>query len=147
MTCVFIGDSLAVGMAQHRPMCVNQAVVGRTTSQTVAHVRQVPANSQQVIISVGSNDRLDRSTPLRVWIDKFSSLRTAVRAQIVVWILPNTSDLAREAIAIVAREHGDCVLDSHPTVGADGVHPTAAGYRNLARASENIQKSNSCAAK
>jgi len=133
-----------VGIAQHRAECINQAQVGRSTAETVAKIRQVPGNAQQVIVSVGSNDHLPAKTPLQVWIDQFQILRIQLGSASVTWILPNKQNQAREAIAIVAREHGDCVLDSRPWVGRDHVHPTANGYRNLAQKTQTTYDSNSC---
>ena len=147
MSCVFIGDSLAVGTAHQRTECVNQAVGGLTTRQTIAQIQQIPVGSDQVIVSVGSNDLFAKGTTPDQRIRLYDSLRSGITAPSVVWILPNIHQQNRDAILAVARRHGDCVLDSRPLVSADGVHPGPAGYRNLARASENIQKSNSCTAK
>ena len=147
MTCAFIGDSIAVGVAQHRTECVNLAHTGQTIDATVNKIGQLPRTTQQVIVSVGSNDLLAKDTTPDQRIRLYDSLRSGITAPSVVWILPNIHQQNRDAILAVARRHGDCVLDSRPLVSADGVHPGPAGYRNLARASENIQKSNSCAAK
>lgn len=138
MSCVFIGDSLAVGTAHQRTPCVNQAVGGRTTRETIAHIHQIPTNSQQVIVSVGSNDLFPSSTTADQRIRLYDSLRSGITAASVIWILPNIHQQNRDAILVVARRHGDCVLDSRPLVSADGVHPGPAGYRQLARQSADI---------
>ena len=84
MSCVFIGDSLAVGTAHQRTECVNQAVGGRTTRQTIAQIQQIPVGSDQVIVSVGSNDLFAKGTTPDQRIRLYDSLRSGITAPSVV---------------------------------------------------------------
>lgn len=131
MNCVFIGDSIAVGVAQHRPECLNQAQVGRNTDETIFKIGQIPRTVEHVIVSVGSNDHFLYNS-VAVCVDNFEKLRVRLGSKRVTWLLLNNNDQARQATQIVARYHGDQVLDIRPFVGPDGVHPTVSGYKTIA---------------
>jgi lysophospholipase L1-like esterase len=77
------------------------------------------------VISLGANDAGDDAATLR-------TLRTRVMAARVIWLLPARPATARAAIALVAAEYGDALVDTAPLAGPDGLHPTGAGYRRIA---------------
>lgn len=121
--CLILGDSIAVGIAQHRPDCVAEARVGRASAaQRVPGVR-----AGVVVISLGSNDGGARGAT----VEHLRRLRRGTLAVQVIWIAPG-NPRAAAAVRQVAAEFGDAVLDMRP--GPDGVHPTPAGYRALAHA-------------
>lgn len=121
--CMILGDSIAVGIAQHRPDCVAEARVGRASA--AQRVPGVPAGV--TVISLGSNDGGARGATL----GHLRELRRGTLAVRVVWIVP-ANPRAAAAVRQVAAEFYDDTLDLAP--GPDGVHPTPAGYRALAQA-------------
>ncbi len=128
MTCLIIGDSLAVGVGQFRPECDTVAKVG-ITSQTYLATR-FPAQgvaADTVVISLGVNDGDTSGT-----LENLLSLRTRVQAGSVYWLLPGLKEEVRDAIREVAREYGDQLIDTRPEVGRDHLHPNGAGYQRLA---------------
>lgn len=131
MHCVFIGDSIAQGVAQYRPECQNQAVVGRTLGQALLRVHQVPSGADHVIISVGSNDRRTSISELRSQIQK---LRNQLAHHCVTWLLPPDHPAARKLINKTAADYGDRVIDVKPQLNPDQdpVHPGPQGYQRLA---------------
>lgn len=121
--CLILGDSIAVGIAHHRPDCVAEARVGRASAaQRIPGVRAGVA-----VISLGSNDGGARDAT----VHHLRKLRRGTPAVRVVWIVP-ANPRAAAAVRQVAAEFGDDTLDLTP--GPDGIHPTPAGYRALARA-------------
>jgi len=125
MNCVFIGDSIAVGVAARQPKCVNQAAVFQTTAQTLSKIKMVPKNTEHVIISVGSNDHVNSEQDIQ-------SLRASITAPCVTWLIPFANPGVRQYIIQVARRYQDRILDIKPFVSADRIHPTAKGYQQLA---------------
>lgn len=131
MDCVFIGDSIAQGVAQYRTDCQNQTARGRTTGQTLLRIHQTPRLAHSVIISVGSNDLRISDSELR---SQVQSLRSKLVQQCVTWLLPPSNQTARTVIAGIAGQYGDRVIDVRPHVNSrqDPVHPNRQGYQNLA---------------
>ncbi len=131
MDCVFIGDSIAQGVAVYRPECQNQAVQGRTTGQTLFRVHQIPHRADNVLISVGSNDSRTRQRELR---SQVQSLRSELAQHCVTWLLPPSNETARKVIVETATQYGDQVIDVRPHVNSrqDPVHPSRQGYQQLA---------------
>lgn len=134
MACVFIGDSIAVGVAAYTPACINQAHVGQTTGQTLDTIKQLPHRANHVIVSVGSNDRPNVTAEL-------IALRTQLGNKCVTWLLPFANKKIRWEITRLAQKHGDRILDIKPLVSGDGVHPTRAGYETLAK---QLKSNNDC---
>lgn len=128
MDCVFIGDSIAQGVAQFRPECANHANVGQTTAQTLLTVHRVNKTADHVMISVGSNDTKVNSKEFRKQIQQ---LRKQLALTCVTWLLPPNNRRAKWIIRELAINYGDLVLDVMP--GPDQVHPTRKGYQNLAK--------------
>lgn len=131
MNCVFIGDSIAQGVAVYRPECQNQAVQGRTTAQTLLRIHQIPHKADNVLISVGSNDGRIRLRELR---SQVQTLRAELAQYCVTWLLPPSNETARKVIVETAAQYGDVVIDVRPQVNTrqDPVHPSRQGYQQLA---------------
>lgn len=131
MNCVFIGDSIAQGVALYRPECQNQAVQGRTTAQTLLRIHQIPHKADNVLISVGSNDGRIRLRELR---SQVQTLRAELAQYCVTWLLPPSNETARKVIVETAAHYGDVVIDVRPQVNPrqDSVHPSRQGYQQLA---------------
>jgi len=81
------------------------------------------------VISLGSNDFNKFQTR-----DELNYLRHSIDADRVLWILPahNSKEDIREVVMEIADNFGDDVMDI-PNVSADGVHPTGAGYKKIAK--------------
>lgn len=129
--CVIMGDSIAVGVGEHRPDCVTVAQSGITSERYVTRLltRQ---DAQTIVISLGVNDddTVDTAANLR-------QVRSAVGAQTVYWLLPGIKARAREAIRDVAAEHGDRLIDTREYAGRDHLHPSRDGYGTLAALTED----------
>jgi lysophospholipase L1-like esterase len=124
-SCVIIGDSIAVGTASQAPACRVNAEVG-ISSRSYARERVDQVNADTVVISLGANDHPSNlGAP-----EAMEIVRSRISARRVVWLLPSCG--ARAAAIEVARRHGDATIDAAPFAGADGIHPTAYGYRTLA---------------
>jgi len=117
MTCVIVGDSIAVGTAtaeglkpSRRPPCTMDAKIGIPSGQIVGRVHA----ADLLVISAGSNDpdnpKLERN------------LR-AIRAKAtgkVLWIVPVPARAAA-LVKKVAAVHHDGIISFNP--GRDGLHP------------------------
>lgn len=125
MSCFVIGDSLAVGTAVAMPEC--QAFV-RTGVSSGRYLRSllVRLGADMVVISLGVND----------WghgtYGNLQRIRATVSATTVVWLLPNAAATVRDAIARVATEHRDRIVDTAPLAPPHRLHPSGRGYRAIA---------------
>ena len=138
LSCMILGDSIAVGTATFSPNCSVSAKTGISSKGWVSTYIERSFgytdrewSNDVIIISLGSNDSR--------WIDseeKLRQVRVATRAQRVYWILPANKPDIQEIIKKIASEYGDEVLPI-PKLSADGVHPTTQGYKELA---EQIKK-------
>ena len=127
LECLILGDSIAVGIAQHRPECATHAKVGITSHKWNQTYNKLNLEAKTVIISLGSNDFDADLTHKEI---------TALRKRIsedtqVFWILPAHNHHMQEAIYYVASDFRDGVLDIEKTA-KDRVHPTANEYKRLA---------------
>jgi lysophospholipase L1-like esterase len=94
--------------------------------------------ARTVIISLGSNDHKHVRTILEL-----QTIRRNVNAERVFWILPHGNNPASEVdlvwlqtfVKVVAGENGDIVLPI-TRVQKDGIHPSWAGYKELAAATK-----------
>ena len=125
--CLILGDSIAVGVAQHRTDCVAHAKVGITSQKWNQVYGKINLEAKTVIISLGSNDSNADLTHKEI---------TALRKRIsedtqVFWVLPARNHRMQQAIYIVAEDFRDGVV-SIKTTAKDGVHPTANEYKRLA---------------
>ena len=132
LDCLIMGDSIAVGTAQVRQECVSYSKGGINSYQWLnANVGKSPYVAKHVIISLGSNDHkyIKTETELR-------TIRELTKAERVYWILPSTKfPVQRDAIWKIANEYHDTVLKTE-RMQADNVHPSWAGYKEIAKASE-----------
>lgn len=123
--CLILGDSIAVGIAQHRTECIAYATVGITSRKFVKDHINGDLSADTVIISLGSNDSENMAT-----LKELFALRQVVKAKKVVWVLPSNKPSKTEAVEIVADKFEDRTVKTS-MVSKDGVHPTAKGYRQL----------------
>ena len=137
--CLILGDSIAVGTQQFRPECVAFAKSGINSRQWRHKYLEgdqgaLPA-AKTAIISLGSNDHKNVRTILEL-----QEIRRNVKADRVFWILPHGNNPAggvgiewiQSFVKVVAGENGDTVLPI-TRVQADKIHPSWAGYQELAK--------------
>lgn len=126
LECLIIGDSIAVGTAQHRPECAVIARVGINSKSWVNKNIAKELSAETVVISLGSNDSANMAT-----LKELFSIRQVVKAKQVVWIVPAIKPNKQEAVEIVADKFEDKIVRI-TELSKDGVHPTANGYKVLA---------------
>jgi hypothetical protein len=130
LDCLIIGDSIAVGTKQFRPDCMAFAKGGINSWQWnkmyVEGDKGALPLSNTVIISLGSNDHPGVKT--RAELER---MRERVKGSRVFWILPAIKPNIQEIVKQVAAEHGDVVLPI-TRLQPDGIHPSWAGYKELA---------------
>lgn len=140
LECLIVGDSIAVGTHKFRPECVAYAKGGINSYQWVnQNIGKLPLQAKTVIISLGSNDHKNVKT-----VKELRTIRELTKADRVYWILPHgnhpKSNVSIEDIQamvrLVADEYSDTVLPI-TRVQADNVHPSWAGYKELARQTKN----------
>ena len=127
LECLIMGDSIAVGTAQVRQECVSYSKGGINSYQWLnTNVGKSPYVAKTVIISLGSNDHkyVKTETELR-------NIRELTKADRVYWILPAIKPNIQDIVKKVAAENGDVVLPI-TRLQQDGVHPSWAGYKELA---------------
>lgn len=133
--CLIVGDSIAVGTHQFKPECVSYSKGGINSYQWInQNISKLPLNAKTVIISLGSNDHK--------WVKTEKELRTLrqmTQADRVYWILPagnlKASEVSIQYIQLlvkeIAKEYGDVVIPI-TKLQADGIHPSWAGYKDIA---------------
>jgi lysophospholipase L1-like esterase len=134
LDCTVVGDSIAVGTQQFRSDCAVVAKVGINSWQWNKDYSSKLQASKTVIISLGSNDHKGVKT-----IKELLALRENVKDSCVVWILPAINAQGREAVTLVAEQYNDIVLP-FTRVQPDRVHPSWAGYKQLAEESKQCNK-------
>jgi lysophospholipase L1-like esterase len=127
LDCLILGDSIAVGTQQFKPECAQYARVGITSSDWNRRYLSNDLTAKTVVISLGSND----------WGNRTKAELQRIREKVginskVYWILPSIKPEVQQHIRATAAEYGDQVLGFTPST--DRVHPTASGYRELAKA-------------
>ena len=133
--CLIVGDSIAVGTHKFKPECVSYSKGGINSYQWInQNISKLPLNAKTVIISLGSNDHK--------WVKTEKELRTLrqmTKADRVYWILPagnlKASEVSIQYIQLlvkeIAKEYGDVVIPI-TKLQADGIHPSWAGYKDIA---------------
>lgn len=131
--CMIIGDSIAVGLHRERKECAMYARGGWNTWQWNKDYSQNDLTSENVIISLGSNDHKGIKTR-----EELEKLRAKVKGKQVFWILPAIKPHIQEIVIDIAAKYGDTVL---PIRGLekDGVHPSTNGYKDLSLRSKGIK--------
>ena len=133
--CLIMGDSIAVGTEQFKPLCYAYAKGGinsKQFNQQYVKGRKNDFGSEVVIISLGSNDHPGIKT-----YNELYKLRERVKAERVYWILPNSDTFPKQAedVKLVALSFGDFTIK--PTrYQNDHVHPSWAGYKQIAKEAE-----------
>jgi lysophospholipase L1-like esterase len=127
LDCLIIGDSIAVGTSQVRTECVSYSKGGINSHQWVnQYIGKTPLQAKTVIISLGSNDHKYVKTE-----SELETIRQLTKADRVYWILPAIKPGIQETVKKVAEKYGDTVLPI-TRLQKDGVHPSWAGYKELA---------------
>ncbi len=139
LECMIIGDSIAVGVAQQRPECVAYATGGLNTWQWNKKYDSKVLASPVVIISLGTNDHKGVHT-----FKELSRMRANVTAQHVYWILPPCSDKfckpdVNDVVKIIANSRGDTIISTN-RLQKDAIHPSWAGYKELANETRNTNR-------
>jgi lysophospholipase L1-like esterase len=130
--CLIVGDSIGVGVANIRKECVAYVKGGINSKQWLdKNIQHTPLIAKHVIISLGSNDHKYIKTE-----EELRTIRKLTHADRVYWVMPSTKfPIQREAIWKIANEHHDVVLKTE-RMQEDNVHPSWAGYKEIAKASE-----------
>lgn len=134
LDCIVLGDSIAVGVHTQRPECISYAKGGINSWQWNKQFASNALTAGIVIISLGSNDHKGVKTQ-----HELETLRAKVKASRVFWILPAGNspnsgvslEQIQSVVTLVAAQYGDVILPIK-NVQKDGVHPSWAGYKNLA---------------
>jgi len=130
LDCLILGDSIAVGTAQFRPDCAVYAKGGINSHNWLNKNIDKKLTAKSVIISLGSNDHKGVKT-----FHELMAIRQLTDAGRVYWILPANKPEVREIVEIIAKNFGDTILPISK-LSSDGVHPTTAGYKELAEKSQ-----------
>jgi lysophospholipase L1-like esterase len=126
--CLIAGDSIAVGIANVRKECVSYSKGGINSKQWLnKNIQNTPLQARHVIISLGSNDHKYVKTE-----EELRTIRKLTNAQRVYWVMPsNKFPKAQASVWHVANENNDIILNTE-RYQPDGVHPSWAGYKEIA---------------
>jgi lysophospholipase L1-like esterase len=132
LECLIAGDSIAVGIANIRKECVSYSKSGINSKQWLdKNIHNTPLQANHVIISLGSNDHKYIKTQ-----EELRNIRKLTKANVVYWVMPSDKfPEAQSAVWHVANEYNDIILNTK-RYQPDGVHPSWAGYKEIAKASE-----------
>jgi lysophospholipase L1-like esterase len=144
LECLIVGDSIAVGTQMFRPECTLVGKGGINTWQFNKNYAQKIEPATTVIISLGSNDHSGVHT-----FKELMATRQRIEGKRVFWILPAGNLKAggvdikniQEMVHIIAKNFGDTVLPI-TRLQPDNIHPSWAGYKELANASKVDKHSN-----
>ena len=123
---MIIGDSIGVGIAHERPECVSYVKGGINSLQWNRKFADKNLKTKKMIISLGSNDHFGVHT-----FNELMALRQSVDADSVYWIVPAIKPDVQEHVKIIAMNYNDVIL-TIPRLQKDGIHPSWAGYKELA---------------
>ena len=127
MSCIIVGDSIGVGVAEIRKDCTSYVKSGINSHDWNKRYYNKQLFASTVVISLGSNDYKGIRTR-----EELEYLRHSVVADRVLWILPAAKENIRDIIMMIADNFGDDILEIRD-VSPDGVHPTPRGYRGIAK--------------
>jgi len=131
LDCIILGDSIAVGTHTQRTECLMYAKSGINSYQWNKTYGNKDLSSGTVIISLGTNDHKYVKTE-----QELLTMRSKVKASRVFWIMPPCNDKfckenVNDIVKKIAEAHGDIIIGTN-RVQADGIHPSWAGYKELA---------------
>ncbi len=126
LECLILGDSIAYGIAQHRPECVAYTQVGITSTNWNTKFLAKGLDSKNTVISLGTNDYLISKT-----FNELFALRQTLSGK-VTWILPANGVDRQTAVIKVAQMFADTTIVI-PELSKDKIHPTTGGYKDLAQ--------------
>jgi lysophospholipase L1-like esterase len=126
LECLIIGDSIAVGIAQHRSECVSYAQVGITSAAWNNKFLGKNLESRTTTVSLGTNDSSTFKT-----FEELLALRQNLTGR-VQWILPANGTDRQAPVVRVAKIFGDTTF-LIPALAKDKIHPTTGAYRKLAQ--------------
>lgn len=130
--CLILGDSIAVGVSQIRKECVSFVKSGINSKDFYNKHKSMlshPTKTGVTIISIGPNDTKSIDT-----IKYANLIRENINGK-VYWILPSNTKKPEKfkIIKEVADVWGDVVIERPADkISPDGVHPTYAGYKEIA---------------
>jgi len=132
LECLILGDSIGVGVANIRKECVAYVQGGINSYQWLnKNIQNTPLQARHVIISLGSNDHKGIKTE-----EELRTIRKLTNAHRVFWVMPSSKfPRQQEAIWHIANEYQDTILKTE-RMQTDGIHPSWAGYKEIAKASE-----------
>ena len=130
LECLIVGDSIAVGTQQFRQECVLVGKGGINTWQFNKNYAQKIQPAETVIISLGSNDHDGVNS-----FKELLAMRQRVEGKRVFWIMPAIKPHIQDVVQIIAKNFGDTVLPI-TRLQPDKVHPSWAGYKELAEKSK-----------
>ncbi len=121
LSCLILGDSIAVGISKYKQECSLHAKIGITSKQYINKFGIHEISSKTVAISLGSNDFYEDEDDLR-------KIRNSIHAEHVYWILPYSRN--HKSVKTISKEFSDVVLEI-PIISKDKVHPTNNAYKLL----------------
>jgi lysophospholipase L1-like esterase len=130
--CLILGDSIAVGVSQIKKECVSfvkSGINSKTFYEKNKSLLGKQTNTGITIISIGPNDTKSIDT-----IKYANLIRENIKGR-VFWILPSQTKKPDkfQIIKEVAAVWGDTVIERPADkISPDGVHPTYAGYKQIA---------------
>ena len=134
--CLLLGDSIAVGLYHHVAPCESLSKSGWNTWQWNRDYLKYDLTADTEIISLGSNDHKYIKTQ-----EELERMRAKVTARRVFWILPHGNlpagglpiEEVQRIVKMIATVYGDTVVPI-TRVQSDKIHPSTAGYKEIARA-------------
>lgn len=126
--CLIMGDSIAVGTHQVRQECASLSKTGITSHGWDKAFGNNDLTAGTVIISLGTNDWDGANT-----YKKLKEIRAKINSPRVFWIAPNEKSRPSvyADVNTIAGMFGDTVIWTDK-ISKDKVHPTRAGYKELA---------------
>lgn len=125
LDCLLLGDSIAVGVQQHRPNCALYAEVGINSSNWNNKYKMMSLDAETVVISLGTNDHLGVNTRREL-----NKLRSRIKSKKVYWIMPAIKPNIQKIVEEIANKHKDVIVKI-PSLSKDGYHPSVKGYKKL----------------
>lgn len=136
LECLILGDSIAQGVSTYRPECPAYVQQGINSKNFNVKYDNKEFDAGTVIVSLGTNDSPKIDTFMELY-----NLRFRIKASRVYWILPANDPELYSNVLQVARTFGDQVVKIQ-NLSPDKVHPTPAGYKNIADQTKTVSGEN-----